>query len=126
MTDSEARALSEEMARYIFDHIKQGFAETHLSGNLMDTMRMERISKDEVRITIPAERYDLGAFFEEGVVIPTGDGSYADQVNYTGGFSHKHIGYAGKAVWGAVSEVALPKIKAGGDTPETKSQWSYD
>lgn len=104
-------AVMAQAAQAAMQSVQEGFARVHLSGNLMDTMAVETATSGEtgkangVALSIPAEKYDLDRFYDDGVVVYTGDGSYANEVDATGGFSGAHIGYVGMAVNAAVEAV---------------------
>lgn len=82
----------QKLAEKIKEYIKKDFAEVHLSKNLMDTISVYATEKG-FNIDIPAEIYDIDKFFKEGVIVYTGEGSYAEAVNKEGGWSKTHVGY---------------------------------
>lgn len=95
----------------IIQEIQKDFDQKHLSGNLVETIRWE-VNEQGYNIIIPAEVYDMYRFFKEGVIIPTGWGSYASELDETGSefavYSkkgkryyvkpHNHIGYIERAI----------------------------
>lgn len=115
-------------------NIKRDFRKIHLSGNLMDTVTVEWLSSPQDHIIfglieageflekpvkvatvhIPAVRYDLKRYREDMVVIHHPEwGSYAQEVNITGGFSGKHIGYVENAIYKALAtSIRSAKINA--------------
>lgn len=115
-------------------NIKRDFRKIHLSGNLMDTVTVEWFSsrldhiifglvdpgeflEKPVKVAIvhiPAVRYDLKRYREDMVVIHHPEwGSYAQEVNITGGFSGKHVGYVESAIYKALAtSIRSAKINA--------------
>lgn len=115
-------------------NIKRDFRKIHLSGNLMDTITVEWFSSQRDHIIfglvdpgeflekpvkvaivhIPAVRYDLKRYREDMVVIHHPEwGSYAQEVNITGGFSGKHVGYVENAIYQALAtSIRSAKINA--------------
>lgn len=93
LTDAQVQLLAE----YIKAEIKEDFAEKHLSGNLMNTIFVSK-TPDGFQVEIPAEIYNMYQFQMHGVVIHTGKGSYANQLDTTGSefFSYKK---GGGRVW---------------------------
>ena len=81
-----------KLANIIVENIKKEFEKVHLSGNLMETIFVNVIGNN-VEIEIPANIYDLEKYLNEGVVIFTGEGSYASDVDIYGGISGKHKGF---------------------------------
>lgn len=69
----------------------------------MDTVFIEKTS-DGYQVHIPALRYDMDMFKSTGVIVYTNDGSYAEEVNKTGGISRKHVGYIEGAISKAISQ----------------------
>lgn len=92
-----------KMAELIAENIKKEFKNVHFTGNLMDTIIIRENSKGNIEVEIPAERYLFSVFREKGVIIPySRGGSYANEVNKTGGFSGKHTGYIEKCINDAI------------------------
>lgn len=71
------------LAHYIKQEVRAEFNEVHLSGNLMNTIKVVK-DGDDYLVKIPAEIYDFAKFWKEKVIIPTGKGSYASQLNEQG------------------------------------------
>lgn len=86
------RADLQKLAEKIKAYIKKDFEEVHLSRNLMDTISVYATEKG-FNVDIPAEIYDIDKYLNDGVIIYTGEGSYAQEVNQSGGWSKSHIGY---------------------------------
>ena len=86
-----------ELARQIYMSIKENFETIHLSGNLVDTMKIVR-TDNGYKIEIPADKYIMDLFIKQGVLIYNGKGSYAVQVDREGGLSGKHKNYVSKAI----------------------------
>lgn len=94
ITESDIRRLGELIA----GNIKENFREVHLSGNLMDGISVSSTG-DGVSVSIPAVRYDIDRFRKERVIVlRPAEGSYAEEVNKTGGFSGFHVGYVEDAI----------------------------
>lgn len=81
-----------KLAEKIREYIKKDFEEIHLSRNLMDTI-VVYATENGFSVDIPAELYDIDKYLNEGVVVYTGGGSYAQEVNQTGGWSGEHEHY---------------------------------
>ena len=88
---------TKQLADYIVEYIKADFQTIYLSGNLRDTITIEKTSNG-YKIEIPAEMYDVQRFKNTGAIIYTGQGSYASEVDKTGGFSGKHTNYVDRAI----------------------------
>ena len=95
--------LLQKLAEKIKEKIRNDFKEVHLSQNLMNTISVSSTPTGFL-IDIPAEIYDLAKYYKEGVVIYTGAGSYAEDVDINGGFSGKHKDYIERAILESVSE----------------------
>lgn len=93
--------LLQDLANMIIEAIKGDFKDIYLSGNLRDTITLER-SKNGFRIVINARIYDLVKFKKDNVIIYTGDGSYASDVDVKGGFSGKHKDYVERAIYKSI------------------------
>lgn len=95
---NEARTL----LVFIKEEIEKNFKYTHLSENLINTMEI-KLTETGFELIIPASMYDLDKFINSGVVVYTGEGSYAEAVNISGGFSGKHKGYVEAAIDAAIT-----------------------
>lgn len=95
--------LSLQLAELIKKYIKEDFEDVHLSGNLMDTITVSYDS-GKYYVEVPAKIYDVDLFLRDKVIVYTGEGSYAQDVNETGGLSGKHTNYVDKAIISAVDE----------------------
>lgn len=95
--------LLQKLAEKIKEKIRNDFKEVHLSQNLMNTISISSTPTGFL-IDIPAEIYDLAKYYKEGVIIYTGAGSYAEDVDINGGFSGKHKDYIERAILESVSE----------------------
>lgn len=94
----------EELADLIVEYIKDDFEEIYLSGNLRDTINITPTERG-FEIEIPADRYNVSQFRKKGIVIYTGKGSYAEEVNtITGGYSGEHIDYVERGIMKAIVE----------------------
>jgi isopentenyl phosphate kinase len=91
----------QELARLIKTSIQNGFEVVHLSKNLMDTIEID-LTAEGFLLTIPAEMYDIQKFRDKGVIVYSGVGSYAQEVDVTGGFSGKHKNYVENAIQEAI------------------------
>lgn len=92
-----------KLAQKIRNKIKEDFKDIHLSGNLMDTITIEQIP-DGYRVTVNAKMYDISKFKKEGIIVYNNKGSYAQEVDVTGGFSGKHKDYIERAVTESLQE----------------------
>lgn len=90
-----------QLALFVMMGVLNNFEMVHLSGNLKDTMYIETRGQS-IALHIPAERYDIKKYLNEGVVVYTGDGSYACEVNVSGGFSGWHRNYLERSLEGAI------------------------
>ena len=95
--------LLQKLAEKIKEKIRNDFKEVHLSQNLMNTISISSTPTGFL-VDIPAEIYDLAKYYKEGVIIYTGAGSYAEDVDINGGFSGKHKDYIERAILESVSE----------------------
>ena len=95
--------LLQKLAEKIKQKIINDFKEVHLSQNLMNTISVSS-TPNGFLVDIPAEIYDLAKYYKEGVIIYTGAGSYAEDVDINGGFSGKHKDYIERAILESVSE----------------------
>lgn len=95
--------LLEELAEMIKNNIKSDFEKVHLSGNLMNTIKVS-YNADGFQVEIPAEMYDIALYKKDKVLKFTGKGSYAQEVNETGGHSGKHKNYVERAIETAINE----------------------
>lgn len=100
----------------IFKEVLKEFKTLHFSGNLTDTMKLDYSPvKKEFKLFIKAPVYDIAYYKETGIIIPPKNkttnnkktwksknvvkhGSYAEQVNTYGGFSHKHTDYVSRCI----------------------------
>ena len=94
------------LAEMIASHMKDDFRNVFLSGNLRDTIYTEP-TPGGYNVYVPAERYDLTKWSKDGVVVYLGEGSYAQQVNKTGGFSGRHKGYVDRGIENAINQWAM-------------------
>lgn len=85
------------LANLIKENIRKNFEYYHLSRNLADTIEIE-FDNQNVKIKIPAKVYDIALYKEKGVIVYTGEGSYAREVNENGGPSKRHTNFLIKAV----------------------------
>lgn len=86
-----------ELAKCIEEAFKEEFRNVHLAKNLVNTMKIE-VTDTGVVIDIPAMKYNMKKFKETGVVKYYYRGSYAQQINNTGGLSGKHVGYVEECI----------------------------
>ena len=86
-----------ELAKLIHRELVEEFSTIYLSGNLRDTIKVGYDGKTAT-VEIPAEMYDIKLFKDEGAIIYTGKGSYAEAVNKKGGFSKSHKNYVERAI----------------------------
>lgn len=98
--------VSDEMKKRLLllikEEIDNEFFNVHLSGNLSRTITIDN-SNGGLTLTIPAQIYDITQYKKKGVIIYKGSGSYANEVDNTGGFSGKHKGYVDKAIDKAIN-----------------------
>lgn len=101
-----------DLTNKINNKLKENFMKIHLSQNLMNTIEIHKTTYG-YEIEIPAEMYDIERYIREGVIVYTGEGSYANEVNKTGGFSTHHKNYVEKAILEGISEwITQNKINA--------------
>lgn len=91
---------------YLYKEIEEEFEKIHLTGNLLETVFRQDLSlwssdKDKItQLRIPATRYDLYLYKRLGIFqYKPYKGSYAYQVNKTGGLSGKHKNYIERMVY---------------------------
>lgn len=105
--EPDIRRMKEDLALMIEAEVMDEFSAIHLSRNLMETMSVYSDGDGDFVVTIPAIRYDIGKYRAEKVVVHQPErGSYAEQVNRTGGFSRTHTGYVEKAIYEALRKWA--------------------
>ena len=92
-----------DLANLIVKYIQDNFKTVHLSGNLYSTIVI-RQEDDKIIVEIPAQKYDVGLYRREKKLVYTSTGSYASEVDKTGGFSGKHKDYVDKSIDKAVSD----------------------
>lgn len=112
VSDEDVMAL----ANLIVENIKKDFEDKHLSGNLINTMYIEK-TQDGVSIVVPAEKYNIPMYIRKGVVIHSGTGSYASTLDEEGSIIRlpgngrgrpkdkkigNHVGYVEKAIKDAI------------------------
>lgn len=92
--------MAYRMATNIKGEVYRGFKPNgkHITGNLMDTMRIECIGNEAVSLEIPAQKYDWKEWNARKAIVHTGQGSYAKDVAVFGGKSGKHSRYVSKAI----------------------------
>lgn len=95
--EPKTKPYCEVLKSYIIEQLQYEFSEIFLSHNLIDTMEIKEIN-DGYIIEIPAEVYDIDIYKNKKVVVYTGEGSYADEVDISGGFSGKHKNYVDRAI----------------------------
>lgn len=93
----------EQLANKIVEKLKKNFANVYLSGNLKDTIKVNK-TPNGFEVEIPAKIYDLAKFYKTGAIIYTNNGSYASEVDETGGFSGVHKNYVEMAIYQAIYE----------------------
>lgn len=67
----------------ILENLKEEFSLKKLSGNLLNTITVEK-NDEEIRINIPARTYNMLLYQQKGVVVHTGHGSYASKLDEQG------------------------------------------
>lgn len=120
----------EQLANLIVRKLKEEFAVKHLSGNLINTIQIEK-SGDKIKIYIPAKTYNMLLYQTKGVVVHTSNGSYASKLDEEGSqfYSYSngtrkgakrikprnHIGYIDRVINSAIlewsSSIGRDKIK---------------
>lgn len=109
----------DKLANLIVQKLKEEFSNKHLSGNLINTIKIENLG-DQITINIPAKTYNMLLYQREGVVVHTSNGSYASRLDETGSefyaypqgtkkgakriAPHNHKGYIDKVINQAISE----------------------
>lgn len=90
--------LPSQLAENIKRKIAKDFSKVYLTHNLVDTMNVEARA-NQATLHIPAIRYDFKEWNKNKVVVHHLEwGSYANQVNITGGFSTFHKNYIDYAI----------------------------
>ena len=98
-----SRADLLQLVQLIKEYIEKEFEYIHVTHNLVDTIQITP-SENGFYLDIPAEMYDLREWYEKGLIIYTGEGSYAQAVNELGGFSRTHTGYVEYCIKLAIQE----------------------
>lgn len=86
-----------ELAKCIEEAFREEFELVHLSKNLIDTMKIE-VTDTGVVVDIPAMKYNMKKFRETGIIKYYYRGSYAEQINKTGGISGQHTDYVERCI----------------------------
>lgn len=92
------------LAVLIIKNIEINFMKKHITKNLVNTIKINQKKNGDLEIDIPAKIYDLSLWNSKKTVVYTGQGSYANLVNTTGGFSRTHKDYIEIAIDKAISE----------------------
>lgn len=82
-----------DLAKCIEEAIREEFKTSHLSQNLVNTIKIEQYN-GVVTIDIPAMKYNMKKFKETGVIKYYYRGSYAEQLNQRG----EHKGYVERCI----------------------------
>lgn len=90
------------LAMLIEDEIKKEFSIVHLSGNLKNSIKIEKGEGNGYNVIIGAPLYDIAEWKRTGAKIYR-NGSYADSVDKDGGFSGVHRGYVERCINKALS-----------------------
>ena len=109
----------ELLSNIILRKLREEFSVKHLSGNLINTIQIEK-SADEIKISIPAQTYNMLLYQEKGVVVHTSHGSYASKIDEEGSsfmvypndgrkgayrvYPRNHKGYVDKVINSAIQE----------------------
>ena len=93
------RGHKRQLIQYIQEAINEDFLGTgeFITRNLINTIKIEK-TEIGYKILIPARMYDFKEWNKNRVVVPYGNGSYAQRVNETGGFSGVHKNYIERAI----------------------------
>ena len=98
-----AKDLNKDLAYKIAEELQNEFAQVHLTGNLMNTIEV-KATENGATVEIPAQLYDIDRFLETGEIVhDKGDGSYASQIDTTGGWSGKHTNYVDRCIKRAIN-----------------------
>lgn len=106
----------EILANILVNKIEEEFAIKHMSGNLTNTIEV-LASQDKIEVVIPAQVYDMLLYQKKGVIVHTGNESYASELDKEGSsiviYSHgketnialhNHKGYIDKVINDAIVE----------------------
>lgn len=97
---SDEELLAKHLLDEIYIEIHKEFEDFNLSGNLMNTMYID----GEFSLYIPAERYNISKFIDEGVIIYTNNGSYASEVDIHGSIYGYHKDYIYQRINNAINK----------------------
>ena len=119
MTDARKEEILSGLCNIILRNLQEEFREKKLSGNLINTVKVE-ISSGEIKINIPAKTYDMLLYQAKGVVVHDGRGSYASKLDTTGSEfyvyptmqkrgsflikPHNHVGYIERIINKSIKE----------------------
>lgn len=95
--EPKTKPYLQQLIDFINEELHNEFKKIYLSHNLVDTITIEENNGGFI-LEIPAERYNIRKFKKDGVIVYNGRGSYADEVDESGGFSGTHTGYVDKAI----------------------------
>ena len=73
----------ELLAKIIIANLQEEFALKKLSGNLINTIKVENY-RNSIKIHIPAETYNMLLYQQKGVIVHTSHGSYASKLDEEG------------------------------------------
>ena len=96
--------MKKDLAKLIVANLQREFETIHFTGNLANTITISEINGG-IAVEIPAQRYSFAAYQKKGIIIPyEKGGSYASEVDKTGGFSGTHKGYVEKSISMAIAQ----------------------
>lgn len=98
------RGDKRQLIQYIRDVINDDFLGTgkFITRNLINTITIEK-TETGFKLNIPARMYSFKEWNKNKAIVPYGNGSYAQRVNVTGGFSGVHKNYVERAIDKAIN-----------------------
>lgn len=93
--------FDENLVKLILEELRKEFETVRLSGNLINTIKVYKEDGKWI-IDIPAQMYDINRYKKSGVVVYNNRGSYASEVDKSGGFSGKHVDYVDRCIANAI------------------------
>jgi hypothetical protein len=92
-----------QLMEYIKIKIEKNFQNKYITHNLIDTIIITP-TETGFKLEIPAQMYDFKEWNRHGVIVPYGNGSYAQRVNKKGGFSKTHKNYVEDSIDKAIRQ----------------------
>ena len=104
--------LYNQFRNELYNEIQNRNIRKHYSGNIYRTTTLDD-GTDTSYINIPAPMYDIDMYEKKKVIVYTGEGSYAKEIDISGGFSGDHINYIDDSIIYAINNLIDRAINLG-------------